>query len=122
MFGSVIYFGIIFCLSGFVFIVVSSNNIDYIKNVSYVLIFKTICAVCIVCFCMLLLFILFLLSDFINKRYVIQMINNEKINVTNLLQIYCMMAAIIIYFMQMFFYCYVGELIIEQVSYNFIHV
>ncbi|GAB1864521.1 Odorant receptor [Camponotus japonicus] len=63
MFGSVIYFGIIFCLSGFVFIV---------------------------------------------------MINNEKINVTNLLQIYCMMAAIIIYFMQMFFYCYVGELIIEQ--------
>jgi len=32
MLGWVIYFGIIICLSGFVFIVVSSSNIDYIKN------------------------------------------------------------------------------------------
>ncbi|XP_025264863.1 odorant receptor 13a-like [Camponotus floridanus] len=63
MLGSVIYFGIIFCLCGFVFIV---------------------------------------------------MIKSEEINVANLLQIYYMIAAIIVYFMQMFFYCYAGEIMIEQ--------
>ncbi|XP_025264868.1 odorant receptor 13a-like [Camponotus floridanus] len=63
MLGTIIYFGIIFCLSGFVLIV---------------------------------------------------MINNEKINAANFLRIYYMTAIITIYFMQMFFYCYAGDLITEQ--------
>ncbi|GAB1864524.1 Odorant receptor [Camponotus japonicus] len=63
MLGWVIYFGIIICLSGFVFIV---------------------------------------------------MVNNKEINVANLLQIYYIITAITIYFMQMFFYCYAGELMIDQ--------
>ncbi|XP_070170149.1 odorant receptor 10-like [Polyergus mexicanus] len=41
-------------------------------------------------------------------------INNEKINFSNFSQICYMIAAIIIFFMQMFFYCYAGELITEQ--------
>ncbi|XP_029672731.1 odorant receptor 22c-like [Formica exsecta] len=61
--GSIIYFSIIFCLSGFALIVV---------------------------------------------------ITNEKINVMNFSRICYMIVAIIIVFMQMFFYCYAGELIIEQ--------
>ncbi|XP_072752162.1 odorant receptor 10-like [Anoplolepis gracilipes] len=63
MFGWVLYFGIIFCLAGFVFIL---------------------------------------------------MINNMKVNATNVLQIYYMIIAIITFFTQMFFYCYAGELITEQ--------
>ncbi|XP_029672550.1 uncharacterized protein LOC115241131, partial [Formica exsecta] len=71
MLGSIIYIGIIFCLTGFALLVV---------------------------------------------------INNEKINAVNVSQICYMTAAIIIFFMQMFFYCYAGELITEQVSYNFLDV
>ncbi|XP_070170145.1 odorant receptor 13a-like isoform X3 [Polyergus mexicanus] len=63
MLGSIIYFSIIFCLSGFALIVV---------------------------------------------------INNEKINAANFAQICYMIMVIIIVFMQMFFYCYAGELITEQ--------
>ncbi|XP_029672727.1 odorant receptor 13a-like [Formica exsecta] len=63
MLGSIIYFSIIFCLSGFALIVV---------------------------------------------------ITNEKINVTNFAQICYMIIVIIVVFMQMYFYCYGGELITEQ--------
>jgi len=45
------------------------------------------------------------------------MVNNKEINVANLLQIYYIITAITIYFMQMFFYCYAGELMIDHVSY-----
>ncbi|XP_029672721.1 odorant receptor 43a-like [Formica exsecta] len=63
MLGSIIYFSIIFCLTGFALLV---------------------------------------------------MINNEKINAANFSQICYMIVAIIIIFMQMFFYCYAGDLITEQ--------
>ncbi|XP_070170146.1 odorant receptor 10-like isoform X1 [Polyergus mexicanus] len=41
-------------------------------------------------------------------------INNENINGASFSRIYYMISAIITYFMQMFFYCYAGELITEQ--------
>ncbi|XP_072752163.1 odorant receptor 13a-like [Anoplolepis gracilipes] len=63
MLGTIIYFGIIFCLAIFVLLVI---------------------------------------------------INNEKINATNFSRVCYMIQAIIIYFVQMFLYCYGGELIIEQ--------
>ncbi|XP_072752155.1 odorant receptor 10-like isoform X2 [Anoplolepis gracilipes] len=42
------------------------------------------------------------------------MITNEKINATNFTRIYYMIVAIFVLFMQMFFYCYAGELITEE--------
>lgn len=130
MLGSIIYFGIIFCLSGFLIIIVS--NINYIKNIKCfkcfnVLIFKiynlyTQYVLCVHSYLFkLLLFIFSYFVTIIISDYIIQLIINEQINAKNLSQIYYMVATIIIFFMQTFFYCYVGELMAEQVSYNFVH-
>ncbi|KAF3054332.1 Odorant receptor 058 [Nylanderia fulva] len=66
--GSLIYFAIVFCLAGFMFVVV---------------------------------------------------ISNEKINAASFSRLYYSIAAIIILFSQMFFYCYAGELLTEQCEANY---
>ena len=50
-----------------------------------------------------------------------QMITNEKIDAETLSRIYFMIIVILVFFTQMFLYCFAGELITKQVSNNFIH-
>ncbi|KAF3054314.1 Odorant receptor 279 [Nylanderia fulva] len=74
MFFSIIYFAVAFCLAGFMLLIVSFGNINYILTV----------------------------------------LNGGKINVENVSELYYMIIVVIAFFVEMLFYCYVGELLTEQ--------
>ncbi|KAF3054313.1 Odorant receptor 067 [Nylanderia fulva] len=90
--------------------VLNNNVITHLKLIRYVNNIKNIFTLMILGSIMYFA-IVFCLAGFV---LLVEINTNEKINAENFLQICYMMVEIITLLLQMFFYCYAGELIIEQ--------